>query len=93
MSIIQHSQTGEDGLGQEKTMYGNAVSLKAKKVTAIRNSTLKITGMSTGTSWTIDVVVKPGDTVLAFFPPEVDPDPPSGPVSSFTHNVFSGLIP
>ena len=92
MSIIQHSQTGEDGLGQEKTMYGSAVSLKAKKVTAIRNSTLKITGMSTGTSWTIDVVVKPGDTVLEFFPPEVDPDPPSGPVASFLHSVVGGSI-
>ena len=92
MSIIQHSQTGEDGLGQEKTMYGNAVSLKAKKVTTIRNSTLKITGMSTGTTWTLDVVVKPGDTVLEYYPPEVDPDPPSGPVSSFTHNVLDELI-
>ena len=92
MSIIQHSQTGEDGLGQEKTIYGNAVSLKAKQVTTTRNSTLKITGMSTGTSWTIDVVVKPGDTVLEFFPPEVDPDPPSGPVASFLHSVVGGSI-
>ena len=91
--MLSAKQTGEDGVGKEKTTYGSAVSLKAKKVTTTRNSTLKITGMSTGTSWTIDVVVKPGDTVLEFFPPEVDPDPPSGPVSSFTHNVFSGLIP
>jgi hypothetical protein len=83
MSIIQHSQTGEDGLGQEKTMYGNAVSLKAKQVTTTRNSTLKITGMSTGTSWTVGVVIKPGDQVLEHYPPGIDPDPPSGPVASF----------
>ena len=92
MSVLGAGQTGEDGLGQEKTMYGNAVSLKAKQVTTTRNSTLKITGMSTGTSWTIDVVVKPGDTVLEFFPPEVDPDPPSGPVASFLHSVVGGSI-
>ncbi len=92
MSVLGAGQTGEDGLGQEKTIYGNAVSLKAKQVTTTRNSTLKITGMSTGTSWTIDVVVKPGDTVLEFFPPEVDPDPPSGPVASFLHSVVGGSI-
>ena len=65
--MLSAKQTGEDGVGKEKTTYGSAVSLKAKKVTTIRDSTLKITGMSTGTSWTIDVVVKPGDTVLEFF--------------------------
>ena len=86
MSIIQHSQTGEDGLGQEKTMYGNAVSLKAKKVTTIRNSTLKITGMSTGTSWTVNVVVNPGDSVLEYYPPEVDLDPIGGPIASFIYS-------
>ncbi len=92
MSIIQHSQTGEDGLGQEKTMYGNAVSLKAKQVTTTRNSTLKITGMSTGTSWTVGVVIKPGDQVLEYYPPGIDPDPPSGPVASFLHSVVGGSI-
>ena len=86
MGVLGAEQTGEDGLGQEKTMYGNAVSLKAKKVTTIRNSTLKITGMSTGTSWTIDVVVKPGDQVLEHYPPEVDPDPIGGPIASFIYS-------
>ena len=90
MSVLGAGQTGEDGLGQEKTIYGNAVSLKAKKVTTIRNSTLKITGMSTGTSWTIDVVVKPGVQVLEHYPPEVDPDPSSGPTAGFTHTVIQG---
>ena len=92
MSIIQHSQTGEDGLGQEKTIYGNAVSLKAKQVTTTRNSTLKITGMSTGTSWTVNVVVNPGDAVLEYYPPQIDPEPPSGPVASFLHSVVGGSI-
>ena len=92
MSVLGAGQTGEDGLGQEKTMYGNAVSLKAKQVTTTRNSTLKITGMSTGTSWTVDVVIKPGDQVLEHYPPGIDPDPPSGPVASFLHSVVGGSI-
>tara|TARA_B100000809_G_scaffold185561_1_gene183655 strand:- start:100 stop:378 length:279 start_codon:yes stop_codon:yes gene_type:complete len=92
MSVLGAQQTGEDGLGQEKTTYGSAVSLKAKKVTTIRNSTLKITGMSTGTSWTIDVVVNSGDQVLQHYPPQIDPEPPSGPVASFTHTVQEGGV-
>ncbi len=92
MSVLGAGQTGEDGLGQEKTIYGNAVSLKAKQVTTTRNSTLKITGMSTGTSWTVDVVIKPGDQVLEHYPPGIDPDPPSGPVASFLHSVVGGSI-
>jgi hypothetical protein len=88
--MLSAKQTGEDGVGKEKTTYGSAVSLKAKKVTTIRNSTLKITGMSTGTSWTVNVVVKTGDAVLQHYPPEIDPDPPSGPVASFLHGVLDG---
>ena len=92
MGVLGAGQTGEDGVGKEKTTYGSAVSLKAKKVTTIRNSTLKITGMSTGTSWTVDVVIKPGDQVLEHYPPGIDPDPPSGPVASFLHSVVGGSI-
>ena len=84
--MLPAQQTGEDGLGQEKTTYGSAVSLKAKKVTTTRNSTLKITGMSTGTSWTVNVVVNPGDAVLEYYPPEVDPDPIGGPIASFIYS-------
>jgi len=86
MSVLGAGQTGEDGVGKEKTTYGSAVSLKAKKVTTIRNSTLKITGMSTGTSWTVNVVVNPGDAVLEYYPPEVDPDPIRGPIASFIYS-------
>lgn len=90
--MLSAQQTGEDGLGQEKTTYGSAVSLKAKKVTTTRNSTLKITGMSTGTSWIVNVVVKPGESVLQHYPPQIDPEPPSGPVASFLHSVVGGSI-
>ena len=84
--MLSAKQTGEDGVGKEKTTYGSAVSLKAKKVTTIRNSTLKITGMSTGTSWTVNVVVNPGDSVLEYYPPEVDLDPIGGPIASFIYS-------
>jgi len=90
--MLSAKQTGEDGVGKEKTTYGSAVSLKAKKVTTIRDSTLKITGMSTGTTWTVSVVVNPGESVLQHYPPQIDPEPLSGPVASFLHSVVGGPI-
>jgi hypothetical protein len=61
--MLNSQQTGQDGIGQEKTIYSSGVRLVAKPVTTTRTTTLKITGMTTGATWTIDVVVKPGGQV------------------------------
>ena len=88
MSMVQHNQTGEDGLGQKIVLNKlPSVRLKSKPVTAIRSTTLKIEGAMSGATYTIAVTVKPGDAVLEFYPPPVDPDPITGPVSSFAHVV------
>tara|TARA_R110002020_G_scaffold362464_1_gene574765 strand:- start:6 stop:281 length:276 start_codon:yes stop_codon:yes gene_type:complete len=85
--ILNATQTGQDGIGQTKTITGlSKVRLKAKKVSAIKNTTLKITGNTTATSWTIGVVVEPGGTVSQHYPPATNIDPPL-PVASFTHVV------
>ena len=85
--ILNATQTGQDGVGQTKTITGlSKVRLKAKKVSAIKNTTLKITGNTTATSWTIGVVVEPGGTVSQHYPPATNIDPPL-PVASFTHVV------
>ena len=86
--MLQALQTGQDGVGQKYVLTKlPSVRLKSKPVTAIRGTTLKIEGAMSGATYTIAVTVKPGDAVLEFYPPPVDPDPPSGPVSSFTHQI------
>ena len=68
MSSLNVQQTGQDGIGQEETIYGSGVHLIAKSVTTTRTTTLKVTGMTTGATWTINVVVEPGGQVH-FTPP------------------------
>jgi len=82
--IIQHSQTGQDGLGEELKVIADSITLKAKSVSSIKNTTLRITGLTTGATWAIDLIVRPGAKVLDFDPPPVNPDPPSGPTANFT---------
>jgi len=88
MSVLGAHQTGQDGTGQELTVNANSVTIRSKEVTAIRQSTLRITGKLTGATYAIDMIVRPGDPSLEFYPPPVDPDPPSGPVASFTHQII-----
>ena len=84
--IIQHSQVGQDGLGQELKVEAESITLKAKEITAIKNTTLRVTGLQTGTTWSIGVIVRPGNQVI-FDPPPVNPDPPSGPTANFVWNL------
>jgi hypothetical protein len=69
MSIIQ---TPTDGYGVEKTLYGQGVRLKAKNLTTARSTTLKITGMSSGAVWYVDVLVQSGEGAN-FSPPASSP--------------------
>jgi len=55
------NQTPTDGYGVEKTLYGQGVRLKAKNLTTARSTTLKITGMSSGAVWYVDVLVQSGE--------------------------------
>jgi|TARA_B100001105_G_scaffold246916_1_gene231086 PKD repeat protein len=87
--ILNATQTGQDGTGQTVTLTGlSKVRLKAKEVTVIRNTTLKVTGNTTATTWTIGVVVQPGGSVSEHYPPAVNIDPPL-PVANFSYIVDS----
>ena len=66
------NQTPTDGYGVEKTLYGHGVRLKAKNLTTARSTTLKITGMSSGAVWYVDVLVQSG-TGAVFSPPATSP--------------------
>ena len=70
------SQIPKDGYGLEKTLYGQAVRLKAKNLTTTRSTTLKITGMTSGAVWYVDLLVRNGDGPR-FSPPSMTP--PGGP--------------
>jgi len=82
-SMVSANQTGKDGLGQPKTVSGiPSIRLKAKEVSVTKNTTLKVTGNTTGTTWTIDVVVQSGSPVGSYTPPPIQQPTP---VSSFSH--------
>ncbi len=66
------NQIPTDGYGVEKTLYGQGVRLKAKNLTTARSTTLKITGMSSGAVWYVDVLVQSG-TGAVFSPPATSP--------------------
>lgn len=88
MGIIQHTQTGIDGVGQPKTLTGmSSIRLKAKSISTTKNTTLKVTGNSTGTTWTIDVIVQTGTPTGTYTPPPVSP--PTGPSAGFTFYINS----
>ena len=87
--ILNATQTGQDGTGQTKTITGlSKVRLKAKEVSAIKNTTLKVTGNTTASTWTIGVVIQPGGSVSEHYPPAVNIDPPL-PVANFSYIVDS----
>ena len=60
--MLSVSQTPQDGFGQDQTLHGHAVRLKAKNLTTTRTTTLKVTGMSSGAVFYIDIVVTPKGT-------------------------------
>ncbi len=87
MSVLGSKQIGKDGIGKPLVLNGIAgVRLKAKSVTAPKQTTLKITGNSSGATYTIDILNKPGEKSAGYNPPPVG-DGTSGPVSSFTHSI------
>ena len=70
--MLSAKQTPKDGIGQEKTLYGQGVRLKAKNLSKVSSTTLKITGMTRGAVQYVDIVVKNG-TPARFSPPSVTP--------------------
>ncbi len=72
MSSLGTSQIPSDGVGEELTVSGYGVRLKAKNLTTIRSTTLKITGKISGAVYYVDVTVTPGEPPI-FHPPASDP--------------------
>jgi|LWDU01.1.fsa_nt_gi hypothetical protein len=74
-------------ISQTKTVSGmSSIRLKAKEVSTARDTTLKITGNTTGTTYTLQVMIQPGTIpVSTLIPPPVSP--PAGPTSAFLVSV------
>jgi len=66
--MLSSTQIGQDGTGQEQTLYGTGIRLKAKDLTTTRSTTLKITGMLSGAVWYVDLIVRTGEPIR-FNPP------------------------
>ena len=54
---------GQDGLGFPKTVYGEGVRIYARDVQTTKNTSIRITGMSTGATWNINITVTPGNEI------------------------------
>jgi hypothetical protein len=73
--MLSAKQIPKDGVGQEKTLYGRGIRLKAKDLTKTTSTTLKITGMTSGAVWYVDLIVKgEGESKpVRFNPPAATP--------------------
>ena len=78
MSSLGTTQIPSDGVGQELTVSGYGVRLKAKNLTTTRSTTLKITGKISGAVYYVDVTVTPGEPPV-FHPPAAGIPPSNGP--------------
>jgi len=85
MSKISVNQTGKDGVGYPKTVIAETITLKAKEVQTLREGTIKITGLKSGTSYTIQLFVNQGDKSLPYGAPPLDFS--NSPVASFTQQI------
>ena len=68
MSSLGTTQIPSDGVGQELTVSGYGVRLKAKSLTTTRSTTLKITGKISGAVYYVDVTVTPGEPPIFHSP-------------------------
>ena len=54
---------GQDGLGFPKTAYGEGVRIYARDLLTTKNTSIRVTGMSSGATWNINVTVNPGNEI------------------------------
>lgn len=85
MAQVSANQSGKDGVGIEKTLIGPGVRLVAKELTTTRTTTLRVTGLQSGATFLINVVVKPGGKVN-FYPPATN----TGKSYNFNRNAGGG---
>ena len=48
---------GQDGLGFPKTVYGEGVRIYARDLLTTKNTSIRVTGMSSGATFNINVIV------------------------------------
>ena len=83
-SAVSANQTGMDGVGQPKSVEASSVTLKAKEVQITREGTIRVTGLSSGATHVIQLLIDQGTPPLPYNPPQVTPPEP---VAGFTYNV------
>ena len=69
--IYYNSQpNGQDGLGFPKTVYGEGVRIYAKDLVTTQTTSIRVTGMTSGATWNINIIVNPGNevTIESIFP-------------------------
>ena len=69
----------------------STIRLKAKEVSTTRETTLKVTGNTTGTTYTLQVVIRPGTIPVSTLIP-LPGFIPAGPTSAFTFSVSESPV-
>ena len=54
---------GQDGLGFPKTVYGEGVRIYARDLQTTKYTSIRVTGMTSGATWNINITVNPGDEI------------------------------
>ena len=87
MGKVSVNQTGKDGIGLPKKLEASSITLKAKEVQITREGTIRVTGLSSGATHVIQLLVDQGNAPLPYNPPAVASP---GPTAGFTYNVGGG---
>ena len=62
--IYYNSQpNGQNGLGFPKTVYGEGVRIYARDLLNTQYTSIRVTGMSSGATWNINITVNPGNEI------------------------------
>ena len=54
---------GQDGLGFPKTVYGEGIRIYARDLQTTKNTSIRVTGMISGATWNINIIVNPGGEI------------------------------
>ena len=96
MGKVSVNQTGKDGIGLPKKLEASSITLKAKEVQITREGTIRVTGLSSGATHVIQLLViqllvDQGNAPLPYNPPAVASP---GPTAGFDYQInpaFDGI--
>ena len=63
ITYYNYQQNGQIGMGFPKTVYGEGVRIYAKDLLTPNFTSIRVTGMTSGATWNINITVNPGEPI------------------------------